>query len=254
MRLKVDLLPKKDYRDTVIVVDVLRATTTATIILQGTEQLFITPSLATARGFADQYNLLLAGEKEGLPPEGFNYGASPADLRKVQFERDVVLTTDNSPHAIGAVLTAKHVLLGSFYNARAVVDAALALATEEISIVCAGMQGDETLEDIVCAGFLARRIQKLRQHVQPVELKDAARLAMSLLQAFPDVQEALMQSTSGMMLGKLGLLEDIAVSSLISQSDVVPTLENVIHWDGRPIYRFGHGNAEPDHSEQETLL
>ncbi len=258
MRLRVDLLPKKEYRDTVIVVDVLRATTTAPIILQGTEQLFITPSLATARGFGDQYNLLLAGEKEGLPPEGFNYGASPADLRKVQFERDVILTTDNSPHAIGAVLTAKHVLLGSFYNARAVVDLALSCATEEITLVCAGMQGDETLEDIVCAGFLARRIQKIQQNIQPVELKDAARLAISLLQAFPDVQEALMQSTAGVMLGKLGLLEDIAVSSLISQSDVVPVLENVIHWDGRPIYRFGRGKislepADYHTTTQETL-
>ncbi len=236
MRLKVDLLPKSGYSDTVILVDVLRATTTAPIILEGAEQLFITGSVAVARGFADSYNLLLAGEREGLPPEGFNYGASPADLRGLKFERDVVLTTENSPKAIEAVSGAKHVLLGSFYNARAVVDRALELASEEIAIVCAGMYGDETLEDIVCAGFFARRIQKLRGEV---ELKDAARLAISLLRAFPDVQEALMGSTAGGLLEKLGLLEDVAVSSLISQSTCVPRLENILQWDGKNIFRFG---------------
>ncbi len=243
MRLKVDLLPKSGYGDTVILVDVLRATTTAPIILEGAEQLFVTGSLAVARGFADSYNLLLAGEREGLPPEGFNYGASPADLRGLKFERDVVLTTENSPKAIEAVSGAKHVLLGSFYNARAVVDKALELATEEIAIVCAGMYGDETLEDIVCAGFFARRIQKLRGAAGEggagqVELKDAARLAISLLKAYPDVQEALMGSTAGGMLEKLGLLEDVAVSSLISQSECVPRLENILQWDGKNIYRF----------------
>jgi len=236
MRLKVDLLPKSGYGDTVILVDVLRATTTAPIILEGAEQLFITGSLAVARGFADSYNLLLAGEREGLPPEGFNYGASPADLRGLKFERDVVLTTENSPKAIEAVSGAKHVLLGSFYNARAVVDKALELAGEEIAIVCAGMYGDETLEDIVCAGFFARRIQKLSGEV---ELKDAAKLAISLLRAYPDVQEALMGSTAGGMLEKLGLLEDVAVSSLISQSTCVPRLENILQWDGKNIFRFG---------------
>jgi len=236
MRIKVDLLPKSGYSDTVILVDVLRATTTAPIILEGAEQLFITGSLAVARGFADSYNLLLAGEREGLPPEGFNYGASPADLRGLKFERDVVLTTENSPKAIEAVSGAKHVLLGSFYNARAVVDVALELAGEEIAIVCAGMYGDETLEDIVCAGFFARRIQKLSGEV---ELKDAAKLAISLLRAFPDVQEALMGSTAGRMLEKLGLLEDVAVSSLISQSTCVPRLENILQWDGKNIFRFG---------------
>ena len=236
MRLKVDLLPKSGYSDTVILVDVLRATTTAPIILEGAEQLFITGSLAVARGFADSYNLLLAGEREGLPPEGFNYGASPADLRGLKFERDVVLTTENSPKAIEAVSGAKHVLLGSFYNARAVVDKALELASDEIAIVCAGMYGDETLEDIVCAGFFARRIQKLSGEV---ELKDAAKLAISLLRAFPDVQEALMGSTAGGMLEKLGLLEDVAVSSLISQSTCVPRLENILQWDGKNIFRFG---------------
>ena len=222
MRLKVDLLPKSGYGDTVILVDVLRATTTASIILEGAEQLFITGSLGVARGFADSYNLLLAGEREGLPPEGFNYGASPADLRGLKFERDVVLTTENSPKAIEAVSEAKHVLLGSFYNARAVVDKALELATDEIAIVC--------------AGFFARRIQKMRGEV---ELKDAAKLAISLLRAYPDVQEALMGSTAGGMLEKLGLLEDVAVSSLISQSTCVPRLENILQWDGKSIFRFG---------------
>ncbi|MBB6098462.1 2-phosphosulfolactate phosphatase [Deinobacterium chartae] len=235
MRLKVDLLPKSSYPDVVIVVDVLRATTTAPILLGVTDQLFVTPSLRSARAYAQEHGLLLAGEREGMPPEGFNYGASPAALRTLKLDRDVVLTTENGPRALEQVEGAKSVLLGSFYNARAVLEEAARRATEEIALVCAGQNGNETLEDTVCAGFLARRLEKM---LPEVELRDSARLAMALLRAFPDPQEALVQSTAGKLLARLDLHEDLAVSSLISQTEVVPVLKDTLGGEGGKIYRF----------------
>ena len=244
MRLKVDLLPGREYPDVVILVDVLRATTAAPIVLDKTG-LFITPSLQAARAFASERGLLLAGERDGLPPEGFNFSASPDDLRKTTFDRDVVLTTENGPRALAHVASAKHVLLGSFYNARAVTEVAVKLATEEITLVCAGMRGEEAIEDIVCAGFLARRIEKLAQ----VEIRESVRLAWALLRAYADPQEALAQSTSGQLLMRLGLFEDLAVASLISQSDAVPRLSGVEEHEGHPVYAFE--NARPSRSEDQ---
>lgn len=233
MRLKVDLLPGRDYQDVVILVDVLRATTAAPIVLEKTG-VFITPSLRAARAFASEHDLLIAGERDGLPPAGFNYSASPDDLRKAKFDRDVVLTTENGPRALAHVAGARHVLLGSFYNARAVTRAALRLAESEIAIVCAGMRGEEAIEDIVCAGFLSRRIEKLA----PVEVRESVRLAQALLRAYADPQEALAQSASGQLLMRLGLFEDLAVASLISHSDAVPRLAGVQEHEGHPVYAF----------------
>jgi 2-phosphosulfolactate phosphatase len=61
---------------------------------------------------------------------------------------------------------------------------------------------------------------------------------MALLRSFPDPQEALLQSTAGGILSKLGLHEDIAFASLISQTEMVPVLREVIAWEPEPIYRF----------------
>lgn len=244
MRLKVDLLPRGPYRDVVLVVDVLRATTTVPILFErGLTHLYVTPSLKTARAYAREGGHLLLGERDGLPPEGFNYGASPADLRLVDFSgRTAVMTTQNGPRTLPFVADARVVLLGSFYNARAVVDAALRAADGEIAIVCAGHDGFESLEDTLAAGFLARRIERAfearAETAGPLELRDAARLAMALLRAFPDPQEALVQSAAGQILSRVGLHEDLAHASLVSQTEVVPVLREVIPWDPEPLYRF----------------
>lgn len=242
MRLKVDSLARGFYTDTVILVDVLRATTVAPILLGARPQLFITPSVRAARAYAGAHDLLLAGERDGLPPQGFNHSASPAELRSAHFERDLVLTTENGPRALAALTEhhiPKHVLLGSFYNARAVTEAAARLATEEIAVVCAGHYGPEgthteAIEDVVCAGFLTRRLEKLR----PDAARESLTLAQALLRAYADPQEALAQSESGQLLMRLGLHEDLAVASLISQSGVVPYLTGVQPIEGQPVFAF----------------
>lgn len=234
MRLKVDLLPKNSYSDVVVLVDVLRASTSAAIVLEQTSPLYITPSLRAARSYAEHNPVVLIGDRQGMPPEGFNHSASPAELLSVHINRTPMISSENSPKALSQLGGARHVLLGSFYNAQAVVQEALRLANQEIAIVCAGIEGDEALEDVLCAGFLAKSIAQSRN----VQLLDSAKLSMALLQAYPNLQEALLQSPTGQMLSQLKLHEDIAIASLISQSHAVPQLRSTQMWDGRPIYQF----------------
>ncbi len=247
MRLKVDLLPRDTYGDVVVIIDVLRATTLAPLLFeQGLETLFLTASLRTARSFAQNHDLLLLGERGGVPLEGFHFGASPAELRHVDFSgKHVVMTTQNGPNVLSFAASARVVLLGGFYNARAVsqrvFDELVSLGNPdtEIAFVCAGQSGSESLDDTLAAGFLARRIQNLAARQEIVlELRDAARLAMALLRAFPDPQEALVQSQAGEILIRLGLHDDLAMASLISQTDKVPTLCATIPWDPEPVYAF----------------
>jgi 2-phosphosulfolactate phosphatase len=244
-RLKVDLLPRGPYRGIAVVVDVLRSTTTAPLLLtRGVAGLYLTPSLRSARGFAREHGHVLLGERDGLPPEGFNHGASPTDLARLDWQgKTVVMTTQNGPRTLPLVQMAERVLLGSFYNARAVASACHALASQhghELALVCAGHEGGESLEDTLAAGFLARRIERAfaKDNSQRIELRDAARLAMALLRAYPDPQEALYESQAGHLLRGLNLHEDIAFASLISQTDVVPVLAEVVAWEPEPLYRF----------------
>ena len=79
------------------------------------------------------------------------------------------MTTQNGPKTLPIVASAHTVLFGSFYNAKAVSDAALEIALtnnlDEIAIVCAGQEGLEGLDDTLTAGFLARHARgRASQH------------------------------------------------------------------------------------------
>lgn len=72
MRLKVDVLPAEElvYHDVVLVVDVIRSTTTAVAFLEaGAEALYWVPDLEAARAFKDA-DVLLAGEVGGVKAPG----------------------------------------------------------------------------------------------------------------------------------------------------------------------------------------
>ena len=245
MRLKVDLLPRGPYADVVILVDVLRSTTAAPILFErGAERVFMTRSVRSARSFAESQGCLLAGERDLIVPEGFNHSTSPKELLQLDLSgRSVVLLAHNTSGALSSVPQARVVLLGSFYNAGAVVKAARASAETEIAIVCAGLDGSESLEDVVCAGFLARSLQ--RALGSNVELLDGTRLAMALVRAFPDPQEAVYRSAAGDELRRAGLTEDIAVSTLISQTEVAPLLKEITPWQPGRVYGFGRFGTAP---------
>ena len=224
MHVHVDLLPRREYADVVVVIDVLRTCTVAPILFErGLASLTLTPSIRAARAAAadaseDTY---LIGERQGLPPEGFNYGNSPLELSRTDFAgRSAVLVSENAPTALPSVGEARHVLLGALYNAAAVSNEAIGLAEERIDLVCCGFRGEEDLDDALAAGIIAAEIASLSGDVR---LSGAARMCVSLLAAYPDPVEALWQSVAGRYLRKLDLEQDIGMAARLSHSDVVPS-------------------------------
>src|SRR5246127_5895304 len=81
---------------TAVVFDVLRATSTMITGLEhGVERFFPVETIEAARALKIQDpSLLLAGERSGLPLEGFDLGNSPAEFKEIPGNR-VVLTTTN---------------------------------------------------------------------------------------------------------------------------------------------------------------
>lgn len=224
MRLRVDLLPHGNYPDVVLVVDVLRATTTAVTYLErGADALLLTatPELALSLR-AGGSGVLLGGERGGLPIPGFDFGNSPVEASAQNFTgKTVVMNTTNGTGAAHvAAETGKHVLLAALTNAHAAARRARALATEEIAIVCAGTDERVGLEDVYAAGVLAEYL--LAMGVFTVD--DGARIALTIRRNAGNPIEALSSSGHGQRLARLGLEGDVRHAAQVSISRVVPVL------------------------------
>ncbi len=237
MHIHTDLTPSSEYADVVVLIDVLRTCTVAPLLFdRHLERLALTPSLRSARA-ASREGWLLLGERQGVPPEGFNYGNSPAELSSVEVEgRRAVLVSENAPRWLVRLGGARVLLLGSLYNASAVAAAAGALARDRVDLVCSGFEGEPDLDDTLAAGLIAGM---LAERFPTAARTGGTRMALSLLRAFPDPMEALWQSVAGHYLRRIGLEQDIAVAAQVSVSDVVPRLDG--HEPGKgsaPLYVF----------------
>ncbi len=148
-------------RGTVVVIDVLRAFTTAAYALAAgarTIELVGTPEEGLARKQADP-ELVLVGEVGGRPIPGFEHGNSPERMATLDLaERTLVLRSSSGVQgALLAARTCEAILLGSFVTAAATVRAAQELG-HEITLVAMGASGaDHALdgpEDDACAELL----------------------------------------------------------------------------------------------------
>jgi len=224
----VDLLPHGAYPDTVMVVDVLRATTTAGVYLErGAEALVLTATVDRALELRSEPSLpegsvLLGGERGGLPIPGFDFGNSPVEADRQNFTGKVVVmnTTNGTGAAHVAAQSGKHVLLASIRNAHAAARRARALAVEEIAIVCAGTDGRVGLEDVYAAGVLCEYLMAMGE----ATIDDGARIALTVRRNASDPLEALSSSSHGVLLDRLGLGEDVRYCARPSESTVVPVL------------------------------
>ncbi len=222
MRLRVDLLPHGNYADVVVVIDTLRATTTAVTYLErGADALLLTRTPDVALGLRGE-GFLLGGERGGLPIPGFDFGNSPVEASGQNFTgKTVVMNTTNGTGAAHiAAQTGKHIFLASLTNAHAAARRAKAQATEEVAIVCAGTDEHVGLEDVYTAGVLAEYLLSLGEFT----IDDGARIALTIRRGSGNPLEALGSSVHGARLNNLGLGEDVRYASELSTSTVVPTL------------------------------
>lgn len=236
MLIHTDPIPNGPYTDVVVLVDVLRTCTVAPMLFdQGIAALALTPSLRRARAARDAGHLLV-GERQGVPPEGFHHGNSPALLADADVAgRSVVMVSENAPRWLEQVARARHVLLASLVNAGAVAERAASVARERVDLVGSGFSGEPDLDDTLAAGLIAGLLQARLPSARP---SGATRFAMGLLRALPDPLDALWNSTAGHYLRAIGLEQDLAVSARVSVFDVVPELTSVEQGDPAPLYHF----------------
>lgn len=179
-------------QDVYIVIDVIRATTCMTVILdRGARHIFAAGTIEQARAARALYpERLLCGERNVKPLPGFDYGNSPVQFANADLhERELIMTTTNGTRAFHACPPESTRLAGSFYNAEAVANKAIELASERqgnIHLVCAGEEDTFGLDDAVCAGYLVEKIQKQTMaSAHQFELDESAIAALTIYNSLP---------------------------------------------------------------------
>ena len=222
-----DLLPFSDLTGkTVVVADILRATTTITFAMANGATA-ITPVLTPEDAFrlaANQPNTLIGGERGGVKVDGFDLGNSPREYTQaVVLDRQIVLTTTNGTRTLQACRAAERILVGSFLNHRAIVNR-LARVEGELVFACSGREGGFCTEDTVFAGACVAALAE-------TQLTDAAETAKILYQTHRDNLFGMLRNCyHGRRLASIGLGEDLEFCAQIDLVDVVPYLV-----DGRII-------------------
>ncbi len=149
---------------TVIVVDLLRASTTICVALGAGAEcviplLEVEHALAMASHF-DRDAVILGGERHGTMIKGFDLGNSPLEyLPERVWERKLLFTTTNGTRALLHARMARHVLIGAAVNRAAI--AAAAHGSPHVHLLCAGTDGDITGEDILAAGAIVSELVSL---------------------------------------------------------------------------------------------
>lgn len=212
----------------IVVIDVLRATSTMTEALANGARA-VCPvrtaeeaSVLAARIGRDQ--TLVCGERKGVKLDGFDLGNSPLEYTAERVAGKVLaLTTTNGTHALLAVAGGRHVIVASFLNLSAVVDA-LASSGGPAVIVCAGREGRFALEDGACAGAIAL---SLTERIEGVVLNDAAVAAVALARPVRAAPLSMLRaSAGGKALTEIGFEEDLDFCAAVDRHALVPELRD----------------------------
>ena len=144
-----------DGKSTVVVVDLLRATSViSTAFMQGVDSIIPVQTLEEALSYKGKEGYIVAAERNAKPIEGFDYGNSPfhyinADVNGMT----LVLTTTNGTKAIHNARKHK-VITASYINIEAVAKH-LIEEHNDVIILCSGWKGIFNLEDPIFAGSLS---------------------------------------------------------------------------------------------------
>jgi 2-phosphosulfolactate phosphatase len=169
----------------VVIIDVLRATSTITTALyNGAASVIPVATVPRCVELGKALGGITAGERDGKVAEGLSYGNSPFEYPREFIEGKVlVLTTTNGTKLLHMALDqgAEEIITGSFPNLTAVCDY-LIKSDKNVLLGCSAWKDRVNIEDTLFAGAVVSRI---KDHFS-IEC-DSSKLAESLYhEAGPD--------------------------------------------------------------------
>lgn len=218
---------------TVVMIDVLRASSTMVTTLQnGARGVIAVENMDDASKIShnlDAKSFLLSGEKDGITIEGYDLGNSPLEhTEQVVKGKTIILNTTNGTKAIKRSGLADRIIIGSFLNLQATVDYLNEL-NEEVILVCAGWRGRLSLEDLLCAGNI---IYELCSGQLPDDARDGAKVALGLYEKFgDDIEKNIKSSNYAVRLKNIVGEDDLSYCCQHSLTQVLPALNEGIITD-----------------------
>lgn len=151
---------------TVVVIDVLRATSVITTALaNGAKRIYPIADIEAALEFGQRTEnqpVMIAGERGGIKVQGFDLGNSPLDFTpELIHNKNIVLCTSNGSKALHKNRHAFRLLTASILNISAVADVLLPF-NNPLILQCSGTNGKFSQDDALCAGMLINRIRAHR--------------------------------------------------------------------------------------------
>lgn len=207
----------------VVIIDVLRATTTiCTALRNGAREIIPTPDVVNATKISSNLSSearLLGGERQGKKIDGFDLGNSPAEYTPEKVTgKSIIFSTTNGAGAIYKCRYASTALIASFVNVSAIVQAVAEIGGTW-TILCSGRQGAFSVEDAACAGMIISQVEALTD----VDIEDAGLTAVILYKNFKkSILGMLKKSMHGKYLISIGFEDDLALCAKVDSVPVVP--------------------------------
>lgn len=253
IELKAHLVPSMAREEhlagsTAVVIDLLRASTTICAALwNGAKSVAVQLEPQAARIFAGARpagTCVLGGERRGVRIEGFDLGNSPSEYTRGRVgAKTVVFTTTNGTRALYHCCKAERILVGCLANLSALADE-LCRSNADVHLVCAGTNGEVSMDDCIAAGAIASAMQ-LRTEVIP---NDEARLCIAawrrVTSSPDDLLQALRETKGGRQLVSIRLSMDVAQCARMDWAPILPEFK-----PGSMLVVRADATPEP---EQET--
>lgn len=213
----------------VIIIDVLRATTTiCTALSNGAREVIPTADIENATKISSNLSSdsrLLGGERQGKKIDGFDLGNSPVEYTPEKVKnRSIIFTTTNGAGAIHKCRYASTALVASFVNVSAIVETIVEIGGTW-TILCSGRQGAFSVEDATCAGMIISKVKEITD----VDTEDAGLTTLILYKNYKkSILGMLKKSQHGQYLMSIGFEEDLKVCSSVDSVPVVPVVSGLV--------------------------
>lgn len=216
----------------VVVVDILRATTTMAYALgHGAKAVIPCLEVDEAKGIATKLgaDCILGGERGGVRIREFDLGNSPEEYTPdVVAGKTIVFTTTNGTKALRLARGAKRLLIGSFAHFSAICRELSAFPG--VHILCAGTDGQITREDVLFAGAVVEDLRRV--HAGNIVINDEGEIAAdawkSLAADFASgrpLAEILRGSLGARNLLEIGQDRDVEIAARIDRFDFLAEVD-----------------------------
>jgi len=210
---------------TVVVVDVLRATTAFCAAFEsGIKSIIPVSGLDKLLEFKKK-GYLTAAERDGNKVDFADYGNSPTVFLKSDLSgKNLAYSTTNGTQAVEMAKQSTVITVAAFANLNAVNNWIIS-RQRNVIILCSGWKNTFSLEDTLCAGALA---ELLEQSGKFSHICDASEAALSLWKSSGyELNDVVRKANHYQRLVRLGQQDDLQHCFRLNTSKAVPV------WDGK---------------------